>query len=385
MARKRTPARAGLARAVLIAAGALAGALAGAAAAQPEQPRRLEPAVRPGADPDRPPAAREKLDAAQGEQEDRARTLEEWIELLNSPVLGDREAATLALSQMSEALAQRLNPERLAALSPEQRYRVETILRQRFFASPRAGLGVSFRPLIEDGVSLGVRIELVVDGFPAKEMLEAGDVIVGIDGRSLLEMDGLRSDTALRHAILSREPGDAIDLVVERDDERLELSVPTGSFAQLRDAQRPDVRLLHGAWRWRLDRMGLEPGGTLRLPATEEASWRSELRLRGDIPPLAPAGRPAAALAGERSVPALAEAEGGGVDKRALVLQGRIRQLETRLNQTQELLAERRRDLRAALAESKEAIRLRNEVQSLERQMSVDRLQLQRLLIQVEQ
>ena len=381
MARKRTPARAGLARAVLIAAGALAGA----AAAQPEQPRRLEPAVRPGADPDRPPAAREKLDAAQGEQEDRARTLEEWIELLNSPVLGDREAATLALSQMSEALAQRLNPERLAALSPEQRYRVETILRQRFFASPRAGLGVSFRPLIEDGVSLGVRIELVVDGFPAKEMLEAGDVIVGIDGRSLLEMDGLRSDTALRHAILSREPGDAIDLVVERDDERLELSVPTGSFAQLRDAQRPDVRLLHGAWRWRLDRMGLEPGGTLRLPATEEASWRSELRLRGDIPPLAPAGRPAAALAGERSVPALAEAEGGGVDKRALVLQGRIRQLETRLNQTQELLAERRRDLRAALAESKEAIRLRNEVQSLERQMSVDRLQLQRLLIQVEQ
>jgi hypothetical protein len=323
--------------------------------------------------------------AAQNAKATSERSLEEWIERLDAPSLEVRETATLAVSGMGEELAQYVTPERLEALSAEQRERIETILRQRFFASPRAGLGVSFRPLLENGLSLGVRIERVVDGFPAKEFLEPGDVIVEIDGQSLKETTGLRSDTALRHAILSRDPGEPISVVVQRDDERLAMEIPTGSFEQLREALRPDARLLQGAWRWRMDRVGLETGGTLRMDEAAEARWRGNLRQRSDIPALAPAGRPAAALAAEMSVPVLAEpGDDRGLNKRLLLMQGRIRHLEQRIDETQQTLALRRRELRAALAESKEAMRLRSEIRDLERQVSIDRLQLQRLLTQMD-
>jgi len=64
----------------------------------------------------------------------------------------------------------------------------------------------------------GVRVESVVPGSSAEEAgVEAGDVLVGLDGRDITD---LRSYS---EALKGHQPGDAVVVAVERDGERLEL------------------------------------------------------------------------------------------------------------------------------------------------------------------
>ncbi len=68
----------------------------------------------------------------------------------------------------------------------------------------------------------GVTVDGVSDGSAADNIIECGDVIIEADGAEVL------TTNALREAVLARSPGDAIELVVERNGEITEVSLPLG-------------------------------------------------------------------------------------------------------------------------------------------------------------
>ena len=70
-------------------------------------------------------------------------------------------------------------------------------------------------------VSETVVIEMVVDGSPADGTLEPGDVVVSVDGDSV----GTPEDVV--RAVRAHEPGDSVEVVVNRDGESLTFVVDT--------------------------------------------------------------------------------------------------------------------------------------------------------------
>jgi S1-C subfamily serine protease len=84
---------------------------------------------------------------------------------------------------------------------------------------PRAFLGV-VTERVDEG---GARITRVVDESAAEEAgLEKGDVIVGFDG---MDIDG---STSLLRAVLGAEPGDRVDVEIERDGRDETVAVELG-------------------------------------------------------------------------------------------------------------------------------------------------------------
>ncbi len=67
----------------------------------------------------------------------------------------------------------------------------------------------------------GVEVTVVVPGAPADGVLQVGDVIVGVNGEDVATRDELLK------AFEAVEPGEDVDLVVVRGDERVELTVGT--------------------------------------------------------------------------------------------------------------------------------------------------------------
>lgn len=68
----------------------------------------------------------------------------------------------------------------------------------------------------------GVTVDGVADESAADNVIECGDVIIEAGGEEVL------TTNQLRDAVLARQPGDVLELVVERDGEPTELSVPLG-------------------------------------------------------------------------------------------------------------------------------------------------------------
>ena len=66
----------------------------------------------------------------------------------------------------------------------------------------------------------GVTVDGVADNSAADNVIECGDVIIEADGQEIL------TTNQLRDAVLAREAGDTIELVVERAGELTELSLP---------------------------------------------------------------------------------------------------------------------------------------------------------------
>jgi PDZ domain-containing protein len=67
----------------------------------------------------------------------------------------------------------------------------------------------------------GVEVQLVVPGAPADGVLEVGDVIVSVNGEEVATTDELRT------AFDEVEPGDSVELNVERDEKPTEVAVET--------------------------------------------------------------------------------------------------------------------------------------------------------------
>ncbi len=68
----------------------------------------------------------------------------------------------------------------------------------------------------------GVTVDGVADGSAADNIIECGDVIIEADGADIT------TTNELRDAVLARAPGDVIELLVERDGEPTEVSLPLG-------------------------------------------------------------------------------------------------------------------------------------------------------------
>src|SRR5262245_26421042 len=68
---------------------------------------------------------------------------------------------------------------------------------------------------------LGAQVTLVVPGAPADGVLQVGDVIVGVNGKSVTSADELRD------AVAGLTPGDEVELAVKRGDKPVTLTVGT--------------------------------------------------------------------------------------------------------------------------------------------------------------
>ena len=72
-------------------------------------------------------------------------------------------------------------------------------------------------------VATEVAVGSIVEDAPAQGELEAGDVIVSVDGTPAVSPD------AVRDAVRSKQPGDTVTFVVRRDGTELEVPVVTGT------------------------------------------------------------------------------------------------------------------------------------------------------------
>lgn len=123
-------------------------------------------------------------------------------------------------------------------LSAEQRARLEALGWTLFRRGPRGGMGVQFG----SETVRGVQIQNTVPDFPANAILKPGDIILEVDGAQAPDQEDLRL------AIVARDPGDEIEVLVEREGEQLSLSIPLGSFERLSGSQRLGEPVLRAAW-----------------------------------------------------------------------------------------------------------------------------------------
>ena len=193
---------------------------------------------------------------AQPESGELAGGLARILERMESPVWGEREDATSALIA-SESIVMREIDAALASgdLSPEQRARLTFAAVQRYRREPLAGLGVQFG----NGGPGAVQIAAVVPGFPASDILRAGDVLLAVGDDLGGGLIGGQDD--LRAEILSRRPGDVMPVLIRRGLRTLELGLPLGEYANLQDAAMLDDQTVRRAMELRRARMNRDTAG----------------------------------------------------------------------------------------------------------------------------
>jgi hypothetical protein len=173
---------------------------------------------------------------------------DELIGWLDAPLFAARQQALAALLERRDlTLADVEKWRSRPGLSAEQQLRLDGLALQVFARGPRAALGISFPPDDRGGV----RIMDVVPGFAAADLLVPGDRILTADGLPLTRQ------AMLRAAILSHAPEERLELTVERHGEILDISVPLGSFGNLRGAATPRPSDLIAAWTLRQSRQDM--------------------------------------------------------------------------------------------------------------------------------
>lgn len=222
-----------------------------------------------------------------------ARTLAAILIDLDSDEYAVREAATTELNRLPLSLSELEAAMADAALTHEQRERVGQIAKNRFCASPRAAMGVSF------GQARNLEVTDVFANFPARGTLQASDIIVSVDGHDVSNLSsqqgyGLES---IRPYIVCHDPGDVVKMGVIRRGKRVDLDVKLGSFASLPQQAgfRADIIQavdLSAAWRVRSFRRHMNVLGpavavpSIPPPATKAAAeafsaLQSELQAQG--------------------------------------------------------------------------------------------------------
>jgi len=168
-------------------------------------------------------------------------------------------------------------------LAAEQRQRLENAAYGRFITSPRAAMGVQFSQL--EGLNAGVQISLPLDGFDSSRVLQAGDIIHRIDGTVVMDQSSMRA------VIVSHSPGDKVGLQIEREGERLDVTLVMGNYEhlhQLNPQLAPglnrnitsradlDTQTLGDAWqirRQRLTRNASLPADKVIEPGLSSGQW----------------------------------------------------------------------------------------------------------------
>jgi hypothetical protein len=212
--------------------------------------------------------------------------LKTLVAKLNDPDVREREQATVQMlddARITLQTVSRLLTDQKSTLSPEQRTRLLVVARDRFMKSDRAALGFQFGGQLQDRIVVGQ----TYPKFPSFTMLEVGDIIVGAEGVDLV---GPAGRLALQAIIVSRDPGDALALVIRRGKEKLELNVPLGKFGDLdqpgmprqMQVNRPTDPMLQRAWKVRSRLMSpgnkaIEFASGWKTMTTEERNKRREL------------------------------------------------------------------------------------------------------------
>lgn len=169
----------------------------------------------------------------------------ELVARLASPIFAARQQATADLLDRRDLTLDAAEWLLTAPdLSPEQRLRLEAVALGVFARGPRAALGIRFPP---EGNG-GVRIQEVLGGFPASDVLRAGDRIIEADGLPMARQ------ATFRASILSHAPGEVMVMTLVRNGETIEVDVPLGSFARLTGAASPRPGDLLAAWTLRQSR-----------------------------------------------------------------------------------------------------------------------------------
>lgn len=186
------------------------------------------------------------------------------VERLAGDAWADREAATAAMMS-TPGLSQDAILAELARddLNAEQRLRLTRVAAARFRTEDLGGLGVSFGASSEGGV----QIQAVVNGFPAAEILRAGDVILAIEDTVVGGQDHVRAE------ILSRPPGSLMPALVRRDRAVLDLRLPLGAYANLDGAASLDESTVLWAMRLRYGRAGVTIDGPDAMGTGTGEDW----------------------------------------------------------------------------------------------------------------
>lgn len=179
-----------------------------------------------------------------------AEDVDRLINQLGSPDFRTREKATeqltaddrISLSALETAL-------RRNDLSMESRTRLLQVARAKFSRTPRAAMGVQFGGNLRDRVVVGKTFER----FESHRLLQEGDMIVGAGGYRL---EGPSGRALLQSLIVSRDPGDVLQVVVRRGAEKLTIDIPLGKFNDLDNNFLPEDRIVRA---WRLRSAGLQP------------------------------------------------------------------------------------------------------------------------------
>lgn len=195
--------------------------------------------------------------------------LEALVRDLDSEDVERRVAATRQLHEHSRLRLRDVEKVLLRDdLSPEQRQRLLGVAEWRFRSEPRAALGFQ-GPMMGERDTQGVVISNVIPGFPASEVLKAGDRIISADGAPLMNFG------AIRPVIVSRDPGDKLRLVLVRDGATVNATVELGSFRQLPESRDLDDAVLAEAWEMRSRRLrGAQQAAVPSGLASER--WKSE-------------------------------------------------------------------------------------------------------------
>ncbi len=120
--------------------------------------------------------------------------------------------------RVSEVIPRGVDPDRYA--ERQRDIFTESQLLAAVAAARSQGLPVSM-------TGTGVRVVDVLRGAPASDALQAGDVIVAVDGQPVTEAPRLAG------IVSSRPPGTTLLLTIEREGERLEREVTTARLPQL--------------------------------------------------------------------------------------------------------------------------------------------------------
>lgn len=178
---------------------------------------------------------------------ERAPDLPEMVRELASRLGHDewskREAAEQALLAMGPLAFDAI--ERLlesGELNAEQRVRLTRISWTSFQDLERAGMGISFGSQNEGAPA---RIGMTIEGFDSVNVLRANDIIVEFDGRPIA------TGGDLRVAILSRRPGERVELGIMRNGVVVRDTLELGSYGDLGNTRSLDINSLRDAWMFR--------------------------------------------------------------------------------------------------------------------------------------
>lgn len=146
---------------------------------------------------------------------------------LDAPDLEQREAAMQSLlsdgslsdSDFVDVLMRR------DELSPEQFDRLLLIGETRFMRGT-AAIGIRL-----DTVDNGIKVTMLYADAPAARVLEKGDVITSIDGEPLGR--DASPDRRLQEIIADHRAGDRVDVIVQRGEKRLELTIELADVSKL--------------------------------------------------------------------------------------------------------------------------------------------------------